>query len=375
MGDARKSISDFLIPRGVNQRNVSQQQKRQRTSDQLEIPHINISAESSSDEMASASTETIIHQTPQVQLADRSAIHHDRLLDKIDRYTSHDQFLRKCIVNKIIPMSYKITVEPSIGNHDDEFLKGYYELLEGFSNTLMQYTADYCTKKREEFEGQQRTSEEGLKSTTNAETFAELQKTFDVNRKKRQKALQEIKDKKFFRLKYRTQHQQTREQFYGNNRDDNQRTTRHPGTHPGGPQRNTSRTNMSGRQNNQQRHDTGLDERIESLEKQLNEVRRMSYSQVVQNTGHSPRDHGREHRRNGNVIDNRFIPNRHNNNTNESNQRKNDDPGQPARAGTSKQLETTEVLDYISTAMRTLGEFERRLKQQPNNMTTPSETS
>ena len=37
-------------------------------------------------------------------------------------------------------------------------------------------------------------------------------------------------------------------------------------------------------------------------------------------------------------------------------------------------VETTEILDYISTAMRTLVEFEKRLKQRQNTSPTHSAT-
>ena len=142
----------------------------------------------------------------------RVAVRHDRLLDKIDRYKSHTVFIQKCISNEIIPYSYKVTVEPSIGNHDDEFLNGYYDLLDSFSKKLMEYTADYCIKVQGELETQRQASEEELKTSTNTETFSELQKTFEINRNKRLKAMQEIKDKKFIRLKYRSRNE-TRDQF------------------------------------------------------------------------------------------------------------------------------------------------------------------
>ena len=71
----------------------------------------------------------------------RAAVLLDRLADKIDRYKSHDEFLRKCIENKVTPLSYKVFLEPSISNHDENFLKGYHDMLEGFSRQVMEYTA------------------------------------------------------------------------------------------------------------------------------------------------------------------------------------------------------------------------------------------
>ena len=67
----------------------------------------------------------------------------------------------------------------------------------------MGYTADYCIKKISDFETQKEKSEQDLKNTTPDETFTELQMTLEVNHGKRVKALKEVKDKKYIRLKYR----------------------------------------------------------------------------------------------------------------------------------------------------------------------------
>ena len=188
---------------------------------ELPVPQIYVNSDNSdfsaSEEgeiTPSPSAETIIERRPtnqqqstNHQFTDRNVILHDRLLDKIERYRSHNEFLKRCVTNKVIPFSYKLTVEPLIGNHNDNFLKGYYDLLDNFSSQLMNYTADYCAKKQTEFEQQKKSSEDELKGTLNHETFNELQKTFEINQKKRQKTLQETKDKKFIRLKYCTQNQ------------------------------------------------------------------------------------------------------------------------------------------------------------------------
>ena len=109
-------------------------------------------------------------------------------------------------------------MEPSIGNHDDNFLKGYYDILDNCSAQLMNYTADYCTKKQTEFEQQKQTSDDKLKETSTPEAYTELQKTFEFNQKRRQKSIQETKEKKFIRIKYRTQNQ-SRDEFYQKGRN------------------------------------------------------------------------------------------------------------------------------------------------------------
>ena len=49
--------------------------------------------------------------------------------------------------NKVIPLSYQIFLQSSIGNHDEYFLKGYHDMLAGFSSQVMEYTAKYCKEK------------------------------------------------------------------------------------------------------------------------------------------------------------------------------------------------------------------------------------
>ena len=417
MGEARKSISDFYLPtyQNGNEPEVTQAQKRPRT-DHLEVPPIVLGQSSDWSEVSSESAETVVPmQEPPLSnpIGSRNAIRHDRLLDKIDRYKSHNEFIRKCIASKIIPLSYKVTVEPSIGNHDEEFLKGYYDLLDGFSKQLMEYTADYCVKKREEFENQQKTSEEELKASTTTQGFSEMQKTFEINRNKRLKSLQEIKDKKFIRLKYKSQHQ-TRDQFYSDrNANNDQKDFYRP--HQTTPQQNQPRyghlsrknssSNLGDRGNNRNQisnnstNQAGFTNKIDDLERQLKALRQesRSYSQAVKNTNYREDANPNQAQRttNGNVINDKFVSNKNQrnwerNNTNNHNQNatnpnlKNAEPSHSAHGESSRNqneqatintgnVEVSEVLEYISTAMQTLGDFEKRFKQRMCHTMTPSE--
>ena len=143
------------------------------------------------------------------------AVKLDRLGDKIDRYHSHDEFLRKCVTNKVTPISYQINLEPSIGNHDEAFLKGYYDMLEGFSRDVMKYTAEYCQERIKVFEAEQETATKALSENNTGEVFTEIKKTLLTNQEKRKRALKEVKERKFIRLKYHSKTsapRQTREQ-------------------------------------------------------------------------------------------------------------------------------------------------------------------
>ena len=48
------------------------------------------------------------------------------LKDKNARYQSHREFLLQCIKSKPKPKGLKIELEPTIGNHDQEFLDMWY---------------------------------------------------------------------------------------------------------------------------------------------------------------------------------------------------------------------------------------------------------
>ena len=55
-------------------------------------------------------------------------------------------------------LSNLINLEPSVGNHDEAFLKGCYDMLEGFSRDVMKYTAEYCQERIKVFEAEQETA-------------------------------------------------------------------------------------------------------------------------------------------------------------------------------------------------------------------------
>ena len=132
-----------------------------------------------------------------------AAIKLERLTEKIDRYWSHDGFLTKCLENIVITLSYQVFLEPSIGNHEETFLKGYHEMLASFSTQVMRYTADYVKQKVADFEKQHETEMKTMCDSTPKEEFIDIKKALATNRQKRTKALREIKERKFIRLKYR----------------------------------------------------------------------------------------------------------------------------------------------------------------------------
>ena len=77
---------------------------------------------------------------------DHFAFKWDNLNDKKCRYDSHEGFLKKCLENNVIPNGFRVYVEASIGNRDEEFMNWWHTQLEGLSKTLMNGVIGFCEK-------------------------------------------------------------------------------------------------------------------------------------------------------------------------------------------------------------------------------------
>ena len=107
--------------------------KRNRTDFELQSDNSNV--------FASDSTITLIANEKHTPGSDHNAVYTivklDRKVDKKNRFAIHKEFLNKCIEQKLIPNGLKIELEPSIGNHDEQFLSKWSERMQEFSLTLM----------------------------------------------------------------------------------------------------------------------------------------------------------------------------------------------------------------------------------------------
>ena len=77
---------------------------------------------------------------------EQQAMKLNRLKDKNVRYQSHREFLSQFIESKLIPKGLKLELEPTIGNHDQEFSDTWYSNLQEFSLTLMKEIVKFCDK-------------------------------------------------------------------------------------------------------------------------------------------------------------------------------------------------------------------------------------
>ena len=81
---------------------------------------------------------------PQSYNTDGFAIKLNRLKEKSGRYNLHRDFLSKCIQENPVLKGLEITLEPTIGNFDQEFIDNWYTNLKQFSIVLMKQIVAYC---------------------------------------------------------------------------------------------------------------------------------------------------------------------------------------------------------------------------------------
>ena len=126
----------------------------------------------------------------------------DRLKDKLSRYESHVNFLRKCVDNNIIPTGLRTYVEPSIGNRDDVFLEGWHGILFDCSKKLINHSVDFSVKIIETTKTEIKATEEQLKALVPEPAYKKIESSLKKNDEIRNKDLTSRKNRKFYRLKY-----------------------------------------------------------------------------------------------------------------------------------------------------------------------------
>ena len=167
--DATRSLSATSLGNNNNDRanaNIMQAFKRGRHLLEPELNNDIPTITLQEDNLESVSTETVIANyraqtnagSSGTQASPGTGSNHgrylvselDRLHDKKDRYSSHQQFLQKCLDNDIIPNGLRLDLEPTIGNHDEEFLQNWYSKLEEYSKNFMRDVLAFCNKTNEE---------------------------------------------------------------------------------------------------------------------------------------------------------------------------------------------------------------------------------
>ena len=168
----------------------------------------------SSDSNSSIAT-IISTDLPSFEDTEILAIKLNRNVDKISRFASHKEYLETCIKDKLIPTNFKINLDPSIGNHSEEFLSTWYDKIEKFSLEFMNDTLKFCNKTITETKAVAKTIEEKIKSQAEPEEYKEIQSTIKKYNEQKVKELHKIKTAKHRKLRWnltpkQAQHQQTK---------------------------------------------------------------------------------------------------------------------------------------------------------------------
>ena len=90
----------------------------------------------------------------------------NRLKDKHERYQPHREFLSQCIESKPMSKDLKLELEPTIGNHDQEF-----------SLTLMEGIVKFCDKTISKTTTHTSSTEKILKQNMQKEEFKKIKET------------------------------------------------------------------------------------------------------------------------------------------------------------------------------------------------------
>lgn len=187
-GEARKSTSATFFGNVTGPRAINEQTKK-RTRLELEQPNVPSITITNNNTIGNTDGEGI-------------AIKLNRLTDKCCRYKSHKSFLDKCKAENQIPAGLQLSLEPSIGNQDEEFLNTWYGKLDECSVMFMDMVIEFCNKTITSLEGQKAQTKEALNKSMQSNDYEEVIGVINSNEKEQTEVLQQRKSKKFNYLKY-----------------------------------------------------------------------------------------------------------------------------------------------------------------------------
>ena len=131
------------------------------------------------------------------------AIKLNRLKDKQVRFVSHKEFLTRCFAKELVPKGLEVTLEPTIGNDDQEFLDNWYSKQKQFSLSLMKDIKQFCCKIINKIAQDIKNTESSLKRKASQSQYHAIQTEINANEDSSRKVLQQRKFKKYNNLKYK----------------------------------------------------------------------------------------------------------------------------------------------------------------------------
>ena len=143
-----QSANFFKSTTRRNEKDIHQRPKRLRVENPT-TTDIVIDAPSTStlvEENVNPNPNLLVPQNHDEKTSNYFAIKLNRLKDKQVRFESHKDFLSRCINEGLVPKGLELMLEPTIGNHDQNFLDNWYSKLKQFSLTLMHDIVKFCDK-------------------------------------------------------------------------------------------------------------------------------------------------------------------------------------------------------------------------------------
>ena len=190
---AEMTASSSRSATDLNNYGITQAFKRGRIQfENNQVPHLSITPPAPSD-----STETIVHMETQ---DDKKIRYLARKLDRLDkeaRLQSHKEFLERWLTANVLPNGLKLELEPSIGDHNEDFLAKWNDKLNKFSRVLTT-DIEFCGKAITETDAEIEDTNKELKGQTNQEQHNEIPQPLtktnirgkNNTKKQRQKILQ-----------------------------------------------------------------------------------------------------------------------------------------------------------------------------------------
>ena len=124
--------------------------------------------------------------------------------DKQARFVSHKEFLTRCVAEELVPKRLEVALEPTIGNHDQEFLDNWYSKQKQFSLSLMKDIVQFCEKTINKSAQDIKKTESSLKRIASQSQYHAIQTEINANEDSMRKVLRQWKFEKYNNLKYRT---------------------------------------------------------------------------------------------------------------------------------------------------------------------------
>ena len=207
-GEARRSQSAISFNIVKKHGKISNKRPGKRLGGDIEDLTIEIlvsqaSTSTITDESDNTNPYLLTARPPRSNNNDALAIKLNRLREKSARYNSHKDFLSRCIQEKLVREGLELSLEPKIGNYDQEFIDNWHSNLKDFSCILLKQIVEFCEKTEEKTQTSITEVEVTLKQQLKKDDYAEIQSTVKVNETAAKQILYQRKFKKFNTLKYK----------------------------------------------------------------------------------------------------------------------------------------------------------------------------